>query len=172
MLLATAGIFALLTAFKWAPSGQWWGLAWAAVGIAAPLLVANWLVPVVGDAARYLSPSPGNVEVRQKIREAGIDLLTKLHASGDYDRIVVVGHSLGGVVGFDVLNYAWGRIAHGDLAQGHAAGSPAMARLDDLEDAARALIVPKPAKGALADYQKAQRSYFDCLLYTSDAADE
>lgn len=61
---------------------------------------------VVGDAARYLNPSPPNIECRQKIRSAGVELLQILHKRG-YRRIVVVGHSLGSVIGFDILTHAW-----------------------------------------------------------------
>lgn len=47
-----------------------------------------WVAPVAGDAARYLSAKPDNVDARQKIREAGVNLLSKLHASEHYDRII------------------------------------------------------------------------------------
>lgn len=63
----------------------------------------------VGDAATYLSPAPGNVAARHAIRTAGVGLLERLHASGEYSRIVVVGHSLGSVIGYDVLRFAWHR---------------------------------------------------------------
>ncbi|MEO1256205.1 MAG: hypothetical protein AAFY41_15150, partial [Bacteroidota bacterium] len=63
----------------------------------------------VGDAATYLSPYPKNITARHNIRAAGVKLLDKLHKSNDYDRIIVVGHSLGSIVGYDILNYAWHR---------------------------------------------------------------
>ena len=34
-------------------------------------------------------------------------MLKKLHESGEYARIIVVGHSLGSVIGYDILTYAW-----------------------------------------------------------------
>jgi hypothetical protein len=61
----------------------------------------------VGDAAIYLLPKPTNVKTRQKIRQEGVALLEKLN--NDYDRVVVVGHSLGSVIGYDILKYAWER---------------------------------------------------------------
>lgn len=124
---------------------------------------ALWLRPVAGDAARYLSPAPGNVAVRQAIREAGIDLPRKLQASGDYDRIIVAGHSLGSVIGYDVLNHAWGRLDHAAMAAGHAAGSAAMAALGALERAAGKLAVDTPPADALANWRAAQRAYFAAL---------
>ena len=63
----------------------------------------------VGDAAVYLSPSPPNIEARQKIRASGLALLDKVVSSGRYDRIVFVGHSLGSVIGYDILTFAWQR---------------------------------------------------------------
>ena len=60
----------------------------------------------VGDAAVYLSPSPPNIEARQKIRAAGLALLDKVVASGRYDRVIIVGHSLGSVIGYDILTFA------------------------------------------------------------------
>ena len=64
-------------------------------------------MPYVGDAARYLSPAPANVMQRKDIRDAGITLLRRLIESGEYARIIVVGHSLGTIIGFDVLRHLW-----------------------------------------------------------------
>jgi hypothetical protein len=66
-------------------------------------LALNYL----GDAARYLRPYPANIANRQAIRNAGVLLLEKLHNSGKYDRIVMVGHSLGSVIAYDILTHAW-----------------------------------------------------------------
>jgi len=63
----------------------------------------------IGDAAVYLSPTPRNIEARQKIRAAGVDLLERVAASARYDRVLIVGHSLGSVIGYDVLTFAWQR---------------------------------------------------------------
>jgi hypothetical protein len=76
------------------------GGLWRFLGID---LATNYL----GDAARYLSPHPDNIDRRQAIRSDGVRLLEKLHNSGKYDRIVVVGHSLGSVIAYDILSHAW-----------------------------------------------------------------
>jgi hypothetical protein len=65
------------------------------------------LISYVGDAARYLSPRPININLRQKIRSQGVQLLRALHVSGKYDRIIIVGHSLGSVIGYDIINRLW-----------------------------------------------------------------
>jgi hypothetical protein len=72
------------------------------------LFLAQYLlVAYLGDAARYLSPRPRNIKLRQKIRSEGIRLLRELHASGEFDRIVIVGHSLGSVIGYDIITHLW-----------------------------------------------------------------
>jgi hypothetical protein len=77
------------------------------VSVIRPIFI-GW----VGDAARYFGPSPDNPIERQQIREAGIGLLKRLHDARTsdgkvvYDSMVLVGHSLGSVVPYDILlNY-------------------------------------------------------------------
>lgn len=67
----------------------------------------------IGDAVKYLTPSPQNIDSRYKIRQKGVNLLKKLHEKKDrdgnliYSRIVIVGHSLGSVVGYDLITNLW-----------------------------------------------------------------
>ncbi|MDQ3735297.1 MAG: hypothetical protein M3400_15105 [Actinomycetota bacterium] len=70
----------------------------------------NLTINVLGDAARYFQATPDNVSRREAIRQAGVDLLVRMHESGRYDRIIVVGHSLGSVVAYDILTFAWQRM--------------------------------------------------------------
>jgi hypothetical protein len=80
----------------------------------APLLlgivisaITGLVLSYIGDAAVYFGPSPQNIEARHKIRAHGLKLLKALNANPRYDRIVVVGHSLGSVVGYDVIALCW-----------------------------------------------------------------
>lgn len=63
----------------------------------------------VGDVIKYTVPSPENIATREKIRKNGIELLKNLHeAKADngnlkYSKIIVVAHSLGTVVAYDIL---------------------------------------------------------------------
>lgn len=75
------------------------GFAWRAVLKAV-------VVNVLGDAPRYLLPLPDNVALRQRIREQGVDLIERLHGEG-YERIVILGHSLGSVIAYDIVTNAW-----------------------------------------------------------------
>lgn len=76
------------------------------------LTVTGVLVNYLGDAVRYFNPRPHNIAQRQSIRQAGIDLLDRLHNAQEngqnkYDRIIVVGHSLGSVIAYDLVNFFW-----------------------------------------------------------------
>lgn len=68
---------------------------------------SHFLFNYLGDAARYFDPSPENIEERINIRAEGIQLLTKLHKSNKYDRIIIVGHSLGSVIAYDLIKFLW-----------------------------------------------------------------
>jgi hypothetical protein len=69
--------------------------------------ITGWLTDSLGDAARYLDVRPANIALRQSIRRRLVGMLDALHESGRYDRIVVVGHSLGGVIAYDALRLLW-----------------------------------------------------------------
>lgn len=73
-------------------------------------LYALFLQPFLGDAARYFRPSPANVLVRREIRKQAVDMLHTLHEWGTYDRIIVVAHSLGTVVAYDMLRAYFSRV--------------------------------------------------------------
>ena len=92
---------------SWWPSGGQTPLP-LLLGIAL-LGVQGVVLSYVGDAAIYLSAHPRTVAARQEIRAAGVALLEKLHAGGEYGRIVLVGHSLGSVIGYDLITQLWQR---------------------------------------------------------------
>ncbi len=71
------------------------------------IFAQGFLLGYIADAARYLDPTPQNIPARHKIRSAGIALLKELHRRKRYNRIVVVGHSLGSVIGYDILYHSW-----------------------------------------------------------------
>ena len=95
--------------------GGWQNMAFALLLLCAAALVIGlfwWLgsrvlVKVVGDASRYLTPDPENIAARSRIRASGIKLLRQLQSDERYDRIVLVGHSLGTVVALDMLSILW-----------------------------------------------------------------
>lgn len=118
---------------------------------------AQTVLRYVGDAARYLDDAPGNVEVRQAIRGEGLRLLRALRDSGEYDRIVIVGHSLGAVIGYDLVRFLWAETDSPPLPR-RDAGHP----LARVEAAAEALHV-RPGPQTRAAFLAAQSAYANHL---------
>lgn len=112
--LVVAGVAAAVIWHRRFPdqSPQEWlgnGLIVALVAALASWLANKVCLHYIGDAARYLSATPQNIGARKDIRNAVIQVLAKLHdeESRRYDRIVVVGHSLGSVIAYDALTHLW-----------------------------------------------------------------
>ncbi|HVM44369.1 MAG TPA: hypothetical protein VM582_00435 [Candidatus Thermoplasmatota archaeon] len=85
--------------------------AWLLVA-GASLLVRYFLVEFVGDVAAYVSPHKLDKfedlrgEIKQRVRRVAAAIYGAGAARGapTYERVVVLGHSLGSVVAYDVLN--------------------------------------------------------------------
>ncbi|MDH3500197.1 MAG: hypothetical protein OEM97_08755, partial [Acidimicrobiia bacterium] len=77
-------------------------------------LATGLIVSRLGDVPRYVNNVADNVGIQRSIRRQGADLLRRLHDdtfSGSdrprYDRIIVVGHSLGSIVAYDIVRDYW-----------------------------------------------------------------
>jgi hypothetical protein len=85
----------------------WW------FGVASIIAATLWvgisyvIQHFLTDVSRYIAPTSRDIEARNSIRLGAMDLIRRLHADGRYTRIVVVGHSLGSVIGYDVLRLTW-----------------------------------------------------------------
>jgi hypothetical protein len=143
LLVVLSALIAAGSAFREWPEKVWNWLGWpmallpfatAAVAMLW-IVIAGFLITYAGDAARYLHVRPPNIDVRHKIRIAGVDLLRKLHAvdprtgQPKYERIVIVGHSLGSVIGYDILTYFW-QSCHAKLQPQGAQPAAALQRLE------------------------------------------
>jgi hypothetical protein len=126
-------------------------VAWVSTGLTLlGAIVSSLLIGALGNAARYLDVTPGNIAVRQSIRQHGVELLRRLHADGGYDRIAIVGHSLGSVIGYDIIRLYWSQVhrAHGNVA---AVSQDALAAFRDL-------LADSAAAGLdITEYRRAQR---------------
>lgn len=155
LLWVLSGLVALLVIDLTLPEGsKFLGLspAWTAViGVILALLNAQLIAPVIGDAARYLSAAPENVAQRRAIRDEGATLLRKLIDSGEYRRIVIVGHSLGSIIGYDILRDVWAD--YNTRIDGRGPGDA----LDRLQALANARPLDRDA------YRAAQRDYVEEL---------
>jgi hypothetical protein len=139
------------------PSPGWallWLTATVFLGLAFWGLRRRIFVQLAGDAARYLTPAPSNIGARKRIRVTGLRLLQALHEDNAYDRIVIAGHSLGTVVGYDILSYYWADI--NDQIR-HAPNNPA---LRDVEQAGDALL-KDPSAETLDAFREKQAAYCD-----------
>jgi hypothetical protein len=81
------------------------GASWPLVVLTAAL-VRRFLIQFVGDVAAYVQPQLLDrfYELRQKIKDAVWRTAHAIYASGEYEDVLLVGHSLGSVVVYDVLN--------------------------------------------------------------------
>lgn len=166
--------------------GGWAGVTAVLGAVGASL--KGVLTSYFGDVARYVSASPRNIKVRQAARDRGLKLIRELHATQEYLRIVIVGHSLGSILAHDLVALAWAE--QSTLIQAGPA-DPLRQAIADCEDAGIALLatrnippIPGPTVGrhdtgcrckvadheatpsyvqALAAYRQAQRRLFALL---------
>jgi hypothetical protein len=93
---------------------QLWQSRLAVALVVVQAVAGRFITGSLADAARYLTPHPRNIAARNSIRAEGLRLLEKLHDDGTYQRVVLVGHSLGSVIGLDLLRLAWDELRYPD----------------------------------------------------------
>jgi hypothetical protein len=155
LLWAAAVVVAILSLLALSP---WPGGVWHAVFAAAAVLV-GWVMqymvsPYVGDVARYVRADPRNIAMRRAIRERGLKLLGDLHASGAYNRIIVVAHSLGTIVAYDLVSLLWA-VREQSLRIGE--DEATFRKLRAVEEAAHELV--DGSEATLRAYREAQRAF-------------
>ena len=146
---------------SWSPWDYWplcWLVGFSAWQLAAATAALGWIirafiVPYFGRVVRYTRAHPDNIRARQEIRERGLALLDELHKTR-YGRIIVVGHSLGSILAYDLVSYFWAR-----RGESHAVteGTPEFEALRELERAIAALA--RNEASALEAYRDAQTNF-------------
>lgn len=140
-------------------------------------LFSTFVGPYFGDVVRFVRATPRTVERRALVRKRGLDLLDALHdkkatdgKTPEYDRIVIVAHSLGTMVAYDLLLHYWLKSGpdHHQLKQVSLPLATAFSQVDQFVNATW-----KPAAGlggaiprAQFDhdaYRAAQAAVFDAL---------
>jgi len=127
LVLVSIGIWSVLPKEEFTGSYS----AYISVGMAVLSLVSTWLVSNIlikrfGDVVRYVKADPPNIDRRQQIREEGVRFLKRILGEKRktvvdgqeverpvFDRVIVVAHSLGTIVAYDVLNEAFAQICEG-----------------------------------------------------------
>jgi hypothetical protein len=116
---AIVAALSLLAVSPW--PGGWWHAVFAIAAAGLAYIMQYLVSPYLGDVARYVRADPRNIAMRYAIRERGLKLLNDLHDCGSYERIIMVAHSLGTVIAYDLLSFLWAtrkesRIIHEDEA--------------------------------------------------------
>lgn len=125
-------------------------------------LLNSFIIPYFGDVARYLHTSPNTVGDREKIRQRGLTLLRRLHDDDQYDRIVIVAHSLGTVIAYDLIRILWAE--YGPVNSSNSLSKEQTARFQKVaEIASKAGIENNWSKTQLLEYRAAQKDAFYAL---------
>src|SRR5690606_20581390 len=123
-------------------------------------LADNLLLPYFGDAASYLSAQTETVQSRQGVRNRGLALLKALHEDPEYDRVIVIAHSLGSVLAYDLLHILWREV-------GPTKDNPPCAEAEAAVAAVDAFVAKAPADQwspeLVAQYQALQWAAFEAL---------
>lgn len=106
-----------------------------------------------GRVVKYTRAEPDNIAARAAVRDRGLKLIRALHQNSEYDRVIVVGHSLGSILAFDLVSYFW---AEQEEARTVAEGDVSFGNLCDLERAAQPLWNGSPSPDDHSRYWKAQ----------------
>lgn len=144
-----------------------------AAGIAAMILafMHDKVTSSFGRVVKYTRSDPDNIAARKAVRERGLALLRELHAGDEkktnYDRVVLVGHSLGSILAQDLVSYFW---AEQIGAQAFVAGSAKGQAVTMLEAAAAALDSAPSAENAAA-FRSAQGRLGRILRAESNGAE-
>lgn len=137
-------------------------------GHVANLMLLGWLaflagtllLPYFGDAASYLSAQTETVQSRQGVRNRGLALLKALHDDPEYDRVVVIAHSLGSVLAYDLLHILWREVGP---TKDNPPGPEAVAAFAALDDFVAAGPDDDWVPARVEAYQKLQWQLFDAL---------
>lgn len=80
---------------------------WTALAALVAFAVSAWVLPIYGDVATYTLTEPGTVGKRAEVRARGTALLEALMKDPTYDRVIIVAHSLGSIIAYDLLQILW-----------------------------------------------------------------
>jgi hypothetical protein len=151
----TVGLLSLFAVLPW--PGGWWHLGLAAAAAVVGYLMQYVVAPYAGEIARYVRAKPRNIAMRAAIRDRGLRLLKDLHDKGAYERIILVGHSLGSIIAYDLISLLW--VEH-EQALRMQENEPIFQRLRAVETAAHALAGATAAdiEDRRCDYREAQRA--------------
>lgn len=137
------------------------GLFATAITFVVVNFLGGWVTSSFVDVIRYLDTSPRSYGVRHEIRKGIVDLLQALHASGKYQRIVIVAHSLGSYIAHDGITFLWGTMNNRHAgAPGPGMGTAVPAGLKELEQSASDLATEWETDPRAAPSRQHQAAYW------------
>ena len=158
LMWATTLVIAALLLFAALPwPGGWWHAGLVLVAAVIGYIMQSLVSPYLGDVARYVRADPRNIAMRAAIRGRGLKLLKDIHDSGAYERVVVVAHSLGTVIAYDLIALLWAERGKALLIQ---ETEPQFGKLRAVEETAHALeAAGDDYESKLQGFRNAQRSF-------------
>ena len=158
LMWATTLVIAALLLFAALPwPGGWWHAGLVLVAAVIGYIMQSLVSPYLGDVARYVRADPRNIAMRAAIRDRGLKLLKDIHDSGAYERVVVVAHSLGTVIAYDLIALLWAERGKALLTQ---ETEPQFGKLRAVEETAHALeAAGDDYESKLQGFRNAQRSF-------------
>jgi len=154
------GLLAVIPPSVWketpftALAGYQWAIAAVAVIITG--LVQKMGTSTFGRVVRYTRANPNNIAARAAVRDRGLKLLRALHEGPPYRRIIIVAHSLGTMLAYDLLSYFW---AEREPARTIMEGTPEFSALATLEYSAAELMDAPADRTRANNYFMAQRQF-------------
>lgn len=152
--------------FYWATPGVWLG---AILGYLIYFSSSTFL-PLFGDAASYLSAHKETVRSRQAVRERGLQLLLALHNDPAIERVVIIAHSLGSVVAYDLLHFLWHAVGASSTNEPDETAYKRFVKISDFIETHRS--TPEWSPEQIAEYREHQWSVFDALRRQQAKTDE
>jgi hypothetical protein len=141
---------------RWLSGVPGWVLALMAAVLGAA--AHGFVVPYFGRVVRYTQAKPDNIAARTNVRERGLKLFAELHRA-EYERIILVGHSLGSIVAYDLISYFWASHAESHSVR---EGTPEFQALCRLVRAAENLARPPREanrEALIEEYRTAQTAF-------------
>ena len=158
-LWAASAIILIVSALALSPwPGGWWHAVFAIAAAGFGYIMKRLISPYLGDVARYVRADPRNIAMRHDIRERGLKLLQDLHDTKSYERIIMVAHSLGSIIAYDLVSLFWA--TRRDALVVHEEDDPVFQKLRAVETAAHSLAAATDANRVdlMQAYREAQRS--------------
>ncbi|RVG25664.1 hypothetical protein CN233_25130 [Sinorhizobium meliloti] len=142
-------LLSILPEAIWSSIGPDWVRAVVLAIVAAlTTIIHQMATKSFGRMVRYTRAQPDNIAARAAVRERGLELLRALHSDDKYDRVILVAHSLGTILAYDLVSYFWAERGEARTFQTSSGSFAALQRLEMAAAALDAVIINERAADA------------------------